>query len=120
MECKISCLKRRNAPFVIVVKAEVFEVLGIIARFFPNVAQERHSQVMRWCINSVQDQLKPGAKQELALIAGAITGLDNCLYNFSEKAAKDVPVILQLVKTLVNVPEDISRFAAPIGEELVY
>jgi len=75
---------------------------------------------MRWCINSVQDQLKPGAKQELALIAGAITGLDNCLYNFSEKAAKDVPVILQLVKTLVNVPEDISRFAAPIGEELVY
>lgn len=103
--------------FLVIVKAEVLEVLGIISRVFPSVAQERHPQVMRWCINIIQDQLKAGSKQELLLIAGAANGLDNCLYNFSEKAAKDVPVILQIVKTLVNVPEDIHRFAAPIGEK---
>ncbi|GJJ77035.1 DNA-dependent protein kinase catalytic subunit [Entomortierella parvispora] len=105
----------QQSKMVSTVKAEVLEVLGTIARFFPNVAQERYSQVMRWCISIAQDQLKPGAKQELTLIAGALVGLDNCLYNFSEKAVKDVPLILQLVKTLVNVPEDLSRFAAPIA-----
>ncbi|KAF9954135.1 hypothetical protein BGZ65_004221, partial [Modicella reniformis] len=99
------------------VKAEVLEVLGLIARYFPNVSQrhERHTTLMRWCLTVIQDQLNRGAKQELSLIAGAVVGLDNCLYSFADKAAKDVPTILRHIRTLVNVPEDLSRFATPIG-----
>ncbi|KAF9360792.1 hypothetical protein BGX26_007743 [Mortierella sp. AD094] len=97
------------------VKAEVLEVLGIIARYFPKVAERRQAMLMRWCLTTITDQLRPGAKQELTLVAGALVGLDNCLYSFSDKATKDVPAILQLIKTLVNVPEDLSRFATPIA-----
>ncbi|KAF9401271.1 hypothetical protein BGX21_002182 [Mortierella sp. AD011] len=97
------------------VKAEVLEVLGIIARYFPKVAERRQAMLMRWCLTTITDQLRPGAKQELVLVAGALVGLDNCLYNFSDKAVKDVPAILQLIKTLVNVPEDLSRFATPVA-----
>ncbi|KAF9439193.1 hypothetical protein BGZ76_009365 [Entomortierella beljakovae] len=97
------------------VKAEVLEVLGIIARYYPKVAEKRHTMLIRWCLMTIQDQLKPGSKQELTLVAGALVGLDNCLFSFSEKAVKDVPTILQLIKTLVNVPEDLSRFATPIA-----
>ncbi|KAG0254733.1 hypothetical protein BG011_005543 [Mortierella polycephala] len=97
------------------VKAEVLEVLGIIARYYPKIAEERHTAIMRWCLSTVQEQLKPGAKQELSLVAGALVGLDNFLYGFAHAATKDVPTILQIVKTLVNVPEDLSRFATPIA-----
>jgi len=71
--------------------------------------------VMRWCLGTVQTQLQ-ASKQELSLIAGAVLGLDGCLYNFAEKVANDIPTILQLIKTLVNVPDDLSRFATPIGK----
>ncbi|KAF9116341.1 hypothetical protein BGX27_003334 [Mortierella sp. AM989] len=97
------------------VKAEVLEVLGIIARYFPKVAERRQVMIVRWCLTTINDQLKPGAKQELILVAGALVGLDNCLYSFADKATKDVPAILQLIKTLVNVPEDLSRFATPVA-----
>ncbi|KAF9184663.1 hypothetical protein BGZ51_003206 [Haplosporangium sp. Z 767] len=97
------------------VKAEVLEVLGIIARYYPKIAEERHTMIMRWCLSTVQEQLKPGAKHELSLVAGALIGLDNFLYGFAHAATKDVPTILQIVKTLVNVPEDLSRFATPIA-----
>ncbi|KAF9585083.1 hypothetical protein BGW38_003973, partial [Lunasporangiospora selenospora] len=97
------------------VKAEVLDVLGTIARYFPNAAEDRSSSLIRWCLTTVQEQLKPNAKQELNLIAGAIAGLDNCLYSFESKATKDVPTILQLIKTLVHVPEDLNRFATPIA-----
>ncbi|KAG0303333.1 hypothetical protein BGZ98_006787, partial [Dissophora globulifera] len=99
------------------VKAEVLEVLGIISRYFPKAAEkrERHTILIRWCLTTIQEQLKRGAKQELSLVAGALLGLDNCLFSFEEVAAKDVPTILTLVQTLVNVPEDLSRFATPIA-----
>ncbi|KAG0369575.1 hypothetical protein BGZ54_009551 [Gamsiella multidivaricata] len=99
------------------VKAEVLEVLGLIARHFPTVAAKRvrETVLMRWCLTTIQDQLNRGSKQELTLMAGAVVGLDNCLYSFSDKAAKDIPTILQIIKTLVNVPEDLSRFATPIA-----
>ncbi|KAF8937820.1 hypothetical protein BGZ58_002088 [Dissophora ornata] len=99
------------------VKAEVLQVLGIIARYFPKAAEkrERHSILMRWCLTTIQEQLKRDAKQELTLVAGALVGLDNCLYSFEDAAAKDVPTIMQLIKMLVNVPDDLSRFATPIA-----
>ncbi|KAI1315202.1 hypothetical protein EDD11_001140 [Mortierella claussenii] len=97
------------------VKAEVLEVLGIIARHFPKVAEKRHAMLLRWCLTTIQEQLRPGSKQELSLVAGALIGLDNSLYSFADKVNTDVPTILQLVKTLVNVPEDLSRFATPIA-----
>ncbi|KAF9898377.1 hypothetical protein BX616_004114, partial [Lobosporangium transversale] len=104
----------QQSKMVATVKAEVLEVLGIISRYFPKVAEKRQSMVVRWCLTTIQEQLKPNAKQELTLVAGALIGLDNCLYSFADKVTKDVPTILQLVKTLVNVPEDLSRFATPI------
>ncbi|KAF9205542.1 hypothetical protein BGZ49_003876 [Haplosporangium sp. Z 27] len=98
-----------------IVKAEVLEVLGIIARYFPEVAERRQIMLIHWCISTITDQLKPGIKQTLKLIAGALLGLDNCLYSFSEKAEQDVPLILQIIKKLVNVPEDLSQYATPIA-----
>ncbi|KAG0205959.1 hypothetical protein BGX33_007637 [Mortierella sp. NVP41] len=97
------------------VKAEVLEVLGMVARCFPTIAAERQESVIRWCLSTVETQLSAGGKQELSLVAGAIIGLDNCLYSFSESASSKVPTILRFIKTLVNVPEDLSRFAAPVA-----
>ncbi|KAF9955057.1 hypothetical protein BGZ72_004086 [Mortierella alpina] len=99
------------------VKAEVLEVLGVVSRHFPKVAEERCTVVLRWYLSVIQDQLKPGGKQELSLIAGAVGGLDNYLYSFADKAIKDVPLVLQIIKTLVNVPEDLSRFATPVDRK---
>ncbi|KAG0234361.1 hypothetical protein BGX31_004586 [Mortierella sp. GBA43] len=99
------------------VKAEVLELLGLVGRHFPRVAErrDRHITLLRWCMSTIQEQLSRGTKQELTLIAGATVGLDNCLYSFADKVTKDVPTILRHVRTLVNVPEDLSRFATPIG-----
>ncbi|KAF9986247.1 hypothetical protein BGZ75_002051 [Mortierella antarctica] len=96
------------------VKAEVLEVLGVVSRHFPKVAEERCTVVLRWYLSAIQDQLKPGGKQELSLIAGAVGGLDSFLFSFADKASKDVPTILHIIKTLVNVPEDLTRFATPV------
>ncbi|KAG0050163.1 hypothetical protein BGZ83_005055 [Gryganskiella cystojenkinii] len=108
------CYLSQQSKMVATVKAEVLEVLGLIARFYPKIAPEKYPMVIRWCLGTVQTQLQ-SSKQELTLIAGAILGLDGCLYNFAEKVANDVPTILQLIKTLVNVPDDLSRFATPIA-----
>ncbi|KAF9135211.1 hypothetical protein BGW39_004143 [Mortierella sp. 14UC] len=97
------------------VKAEVLEVLGMVARYFPTIATERQESIIRWCLNTVETQLSAGGKQELTLVAGALIGLDNCLYSFSESASSKVPTIMRFVKTLVNVPEDLSRYAAPVA-----
>lgn len=99
------------------VKAEVLELLGLIGKHFPKVVEkrERHVTLLRWCLNTIQDQLNRGTKQELTLVAGAVVALDNCLYSFADKVAKDVPTILRHIRILVNVPEDLSRFATPIG-----
>ncbi|KAF9934906.1 hypothetical protein FBU30_010173 [Linnemannia zychae] len=97
------------------VKAEVLELLGLVARYFPTIAAERQESIIRWCMSTVESQLSTGGKQELSLIAGAIIGLDNCLFSFSESASSKVPAILQFIKILVNVPEDLSRFAAPVA-----
>ncbi|KAF9909938.1 hypothetical protein EC991_007741 [Linnemannia zychae] len=97
------------------VKAEVLEVLGMVARYFPTIATEHQESIVRWCLNTVETQLSAGGKQELSLVAGALIGLDNCLYNFSESASSKVPTIMRFVKTLVNVPEDLSRYAAPVA-----
>jgi DNA-dependent protein kinase catalytic subunit len=97
------------------VKAEVLEVLGMVARYFPTIATERHESIIRWCLNTVETQLGAGGKQELTLVAGALIGLDNCLYSFSESASSKVSTIMRFIKTLVNVPEDLSRYAAPVG-----
>ncbi|KAF9155537.1 hypothetical protein BG015_009513 [Linnemannia schmuckeri] len=98
------------------VKAEVLEVLGMVARYFPKIAAERLESIVRWCMSTVETQLSAGGKQELSLVAGAILGLDNCLYSLSsESAASKVPAIMRFVKTLVNVPEDLSRYAAPVA-----
>ncbi|CAO3567705.1 unnamed protein product [Mortierella alpina] len=97
------------------VKGEVLEVLGVVSRHFPKVAEERSAVVLRWYLSAIQDQLRPGGKQELSLIAGAVSGLDNFLYSFEHKASKDVPTMLQIIKTLVNVPEDLARFATPVA-----
>ncbi|KAF9965129.1 hypothetical protein BGZ70_005357 [Mortierella alpina] len=99
------------------VKGEVLEVLGVVSRHFPKVAEERCAVVLRWYLSAIQDQLRPGGKQELSLVAGAVSGLDNFLYSFEHKANKDVPTILQIIKTLVNVPEDLARFATPVDRE---
>ena len=98
------------------VKAEVLEVLGMVARYFPAIAAERQESIVRWCLTTVETQLSAGKKQELSLVAGAIIGLDSCLYSFSESALTKVPTILRFIKTLVNVPEDLSRYAAPVGK----
>ncbi|KAF9360313.1 hypothetical protein BGX34_007846, partial [Mortierella sp. NVP85] len=99
------------------VKAEVLELLGLIGKHFPKAVEkrERHVTLLRWCLNTIQDQLGRGAKQELTLIAGAVVALDSCLYSFADKVTKDVPTILRHIRTLVNVPEDLSRFATPIA-----
>lgn len=72
---------------------------------------------MRWCLTVGQDQLKPGAKVDMSHLAGALIGLDNCLYSFSDKITRDIPLLLQLIKKLVNVPDDMSRYAVPIGKD---
>ncbi|KAG0293742.1 hypothetical protein BGZ96_002384 [Linnemannia gamsii] len=98
------------------VKAEVLEVLGMVARYFPTIAADRLEAVVRWCMTTVETQLSAGGKQELSLVAGAVVGLDNCLYSLSsEIAASKVPDIMKFVKTLANVPEDLSRYAAPVA-----
>lgn len=102
------------------VKAEVLEVLGMVARYFPTIAADRLEAVIRWCMTTVETQLSAGGKQELSLVAGAVIGLDNCLYSLSsEIAASKVPDIMKFVKTLVDVPEDLSRYAAPVGMYLL-
>lgn len=71
---------------------------------------------MRWYLTIGQDQMKPGAKIDMSLMAGALIGLDNCLYGFSDKVTRDIPLLLELIKKLVNVPDDLSRYAVPIGK----
>ncbi|KAF9421804.1 hypothetical protein BGZ94_008743, partial [Podila epigama] len=97
------------------VKAEILELMGIIARYYPTVAEERSSTLLRWCITVIQDQLKPGSKYEMSLVAGALLGLDNTLFSFSNKVERDIRTILDLVMKLINIPEDLSRFATPVA-----
>ncbi|KAG0357941.1 hypothetical protein BG005_002930 [Podila minutissima] len=97
------------------VKAEILELMGIIARYYPKSMEDRSATLMRWCLTVGQDQLKPGAKVDMSHLAGALIGLDNCLYSFSDKITRDIPLLLQLVKKLVNVPDDMSRYAVPIA-----
>ncbi|KAF8935223.1 hypothetical protein BGZ52_000691 [Haplosporangium bisporale] len=97
------------------VKAEILELMGIIARYYPKCMEDRSMTLMRWYLTIGQDQMKPGAKIDMSLMAGALIGLDNCLYSFSDKVTRDIPLLLELIKKLVNVPDDLSRYAVPIA-----
>ncbi|KAF9390467.1 hypothetical protein CPB97_009177 [Podila verticillata] len=97
------------------VKAEILELMGIIARYYPKCMEDRSTTLMRWYLTIGQDQMKPGAKIDMSLMAGALIGLDSCLYSFSDKVTRDIPLLLELIKKLVNVPDDLSRYAVPIA-----
>ncbi|KAF9970692.1 hypothetical protein BGZ73_006560 [Actinomortierella ambigua] len=100
------------------VKAAILEVIGVIVHYFPDIdlVQNRQSQLFRWFLATIQGQMKAGAKQELVLLAGALSGLDQFLFSFANKASKrDHQAILEEIKKIVNVPEDLSRLAAPVA-----
>ncbi|KAG0227795.1 hypothetical protein BGW42_002714 [Actinomortierella wolfii] len=100
------------------VKAVILEVLGIIAHYFSDIdiVQSRQPQLFRWYLATIQGQMKAGAKQELVLLAGALSGLDHLMFSFSDRTTKrDQQAILEEIKKIVNVPEDLSRLAAPVA-----
>ncbi|KAF9159945.1 hypothetical protein DFQ26_006027, partial [Actinomortierella ambigua] len=100
------------------VKAAILEVIGVIAHHFSDIdlVQNRQAQLFRWYLAAIQGQMKAGAKQELVLLAGALSGLDHFMFSFADRASKrDHQAVLEEVKKIVNVPEDLSRLGAPIA-----
>ncbi|KAI8079021.1 uncharacterized protein B0P05DRAFT_470219, partial [Gilbertella persicaria] len=109
-----------------IVKAKILELLGTIARFYPQVVTETKLKTLkRWCFDSVTHQVSNQAKSagEGNIISGGLTCINSLLRRpdlgitcGSEESNKLFDV---LVKVLIGF-KDATRFAAPLSALVLF
>ncbi|KAF7728428.1 hypothetical protein EC973_006106 [Apophysomyces ossiformis] len=101
------------------VKARILELLGVIAKYHPDLIDEQRSQTyIRWCISTLEQQLLHQQKANNAIVAGAFNGFTAfayCKNSTMASASVESDKLYRVVNIVFHIPEDLSRFAAPMG-----
>ncbi|KAG0763147.1 hypothetical protein G6F62_000892 [Rhizopus arrhizus] len=101
------------------VKAKVIELLGTIARFYPNALKEHDPySLKRWCLDSLEHILA-NKTNENAFIPGAINCLNSILFfkacNLIEPESTDSDRLFNILLKLIYLPSDASRYSDTIA-----
>ncbi|CAO3672189.1 unnamed protein product [Umbelopsis ramanniana] len=101
------------------VKGQILHLLGGIARYQPSVLNDGNiKSFLRWSITTVTHQLFQEKNADTSLITGAVRGLDNYLfqfYNIIQQNPNDIDSLYRCVKSLLEVPEELLRYSAPLA-----
>lgn len=100
------------------VKAKVIELLGTIARFYPNLLNQNDPQILkRWCLDSL-DYILNNTSNDYAFISGAVNCLNTLLSSKNhliEPESRESDRLFNILLKLLYIPPDINRYTDTIA-----
>ncbi|KAI9317521.1 hypothetical protein BX666DRAFT_1633731 [Dichotomocladium elegans] len=100
-------------------KGCILEFLGTVAKLYPEIADApRVMQLQRWCLTTLENQLFVEGQADNSIVAGAISSLDGLVcspHSTMTPDSKEIGTLYKVIKRLMDLPENLSRYAAPLA-----
>ncbi|RKO91256.1 hypothetical protein BDK51DRAFT_31104, partial [Blyttiomyces helicus] len=96
------------------VKANIFELLGLIARNYPLKVKDGSAELLRYYMSALRDLFAVRGKDpDLPFVAGALNGLNHLLFTGHKFDQKDLELIYKTIRHVVKPTDELSRYNVP-------